>query len=160
MFRPEFETQKTETYRDNWHLTINSNKAAKTDEEANMIRNELRRVIEQIFEEFPNYIIGYYSKKVVGNSYYRNHPVQQPIEELVTNVKVIPKFEIGGYGHKIHAHILISFESSTDYIYRIETKALNEWIHNNIGALYLYVRHVPNGTQNVLEYIFKSQDLA
>lgn len=157
MFAPDFNLGKQNTLTDSWHLTINSNRTATSQEEAIKIRNELKAALEKIFDVFPKYLHAFLSRKAGGNKF--NFPIDTPVDELIipNSVKVIPKFEIGKYTHRIHSHTLVQFDTEDKYIYQIDTKGLNIWIHENIGPLYIHVRHIPNGIKNVLEYIMKDQ---
>jgi len=155
MFRPDFTAARDNILVDSWHITLNSNKAAHTKEIALEIRNELKEALIKIFEVFPRYLHAYLSRKYGGNRF--DYPINQSAEDLIIpgTVKVVPRFEIGTYTHRIHSHTLIQFETEDKYIYQVDINGLRQWIKDNIGPLYINVRHIPNSVKNVHEYIFK-----
>lgn len=158
MFRPDFNANRSTILTDSWHITVNSNKAVTSQAVAIEIRDELRQSLRRIFEVFPEYLHPYLSRKYGGNRF--NNPFDLTAEDVIIpgSVKVIPKFEIGGFNHRIHSHTLVQFQCEDRYIFQVDIAGLRQWIRDNIGPLHIDIKHIPNGTQNVLEYIFKNQD--
>lgn len=150
MFSQALEDNKNDTITHTFLLTINSNKAAKTVEDAQRYKRYMATQFRVMFEEFEQFVQIYKS-----GHYLHRKSSKKSFSDVADNVRVNPQFEIGGDLHRIHAHIVLKWDSSPKYFFQINMGLLRNWLRSNIGEVYANVRWI-KGDSELFRYINKS----
>lgn len=152
MFKRALEQNDNDNITHTFLLTINSNKAAKTEEEANNLKKFILKGLSSMFSSFEDFVEIYLS----GN-YLHKRKANVSFTDVAYDIKVNPQVEIGSKLKRIHTHIIIKWDSSPKYFFQINMRALKIWLHNNIGPVYCNVRWV-KGDSEIFRYINKGQN--
>ena len=150
MFAQALRDNKNDTITHTFLLTINSNKAARTQEEARQFRDHLASRLRSMFAVFEEFVQIYMSGK-----YIHRKPANKPFTEVATNLRVNPQFEIGTEQHRVHCHIVLKWDTSPDYFFQINMPHLRAWLHTNVGPVYANIRWI-KGDSELFRYINKT----
>lgn len=150
MFSQALEENKNDKITHTFLLTINSNKAARTQEDAERYKNHMMNHFRSMFGDFEQFVQIYKS-----GHYVHRKPAKKSFGDIAENVRVNPQFEIGGELHRIHAHIVLKWDSSPQYFFQINMQLLRNWLRSNVGDVYANVRWI-KGDSELFRYINKA----
>jgi hypothetical protein len=151
MFKKALEQNKNDSITHTFLLTINSNKAATSEEEATQYKNYLMKSLEKMFNVFEDFVDIY----LAGNHLHKKKAYVD-FNDIAEDVRVNPQFEIGPTQKRIHTHIVIKWDSSPTYFFQINLIKLRNWIESNVGSFYVNVRWI-KGDSELFRYINKSK---
>jgi len=150
MFKKALANNANNTITHTFLLTINSNKSAHTEEDATEYKNYLMSSLEKMFDYFETFV-----KIYISGHHIHKKPANVEFEDVAEDIKVNPQFEIGQKQKRIHTHIIIKWNSSPTYFFQIDMIKLRNWVHSNIGPLYVNVRWI-KGDSELFRYINKN----
>jgi hypothetical protein len=151
MFSEALEQNNNDNITHTFLITINSNKAAKTDIEAEQYKDYILSGLKRMFTVFEGFVEIYAS-----GHYVHKKRVNKTFKETCTNVKVNPQVEIGPELKRIHTHIVVKWDSSPKYFFQISLVKMREWILENMGPLYVNIRWI-RGDSELFRYINKQK---
>ena len=154
MFHEALKENNNDTISSTFLITMNTNKAATSQSEAEHYRSFLMSGIRRMFEDFEQfvdiYIAGYHVSRKKANI---------DLYDVITNVRVNPQIEIGSEKKRIHTHIIIKWDHSAKYYFQINMSKLRAWIETNIGPMYLNIRWIKMDS-DIFRYINKSKSIS
>lgn len=151
MFKRALDNNNNNNITHTFLLTINSNKAVTTEEEAEMLKRHLMNSLAKMFSVFEEFVDIY----MAGN-YIHKKKANVSFDDVAHDIKVNPQYEIGSKLKRIHTHIIIKWDSSPKYFFQINMASLKNWLNNNVGAVYCNVRWI-KGDSEIFRYINKAQ---
>jgi hypothetical protein len=151
MFKRALEQNNNNNITHTFLLTINSNKAARTEEEAENLKRAITKGLGLLFSSFEDFVDIYLS-----GTYSHKRPANVEFSDVAHDIKVNPQIEIGTKLKRVHTHIIIKWDSSPKYFFQINMRSLKIWLENNLGPVYCNVRWV-KGDSEIFRYINKAQ---
>lgn len=151
MFSEALEQNDNNNITHTFLITINSNKAAKTDIEAEDYKQHLLRGLQRLFGVFEGFVDIYAS-----GHYVQKKRINRPFKEIASNVRVNPQVEIGPEQKRIHTHIVVKWDSSPKYFFQINLAKMRGWMDENLGPYHTNVRWI-KGDSELFRYINKQK---
>ena len=133
-------------------LTINTNKAPKSEKGVKDMKRVLRRGLRRLLSQFDDFIdISRY------DDIYNTPLKSVRLLDVGRGLFVDPNIEIGEDRHMIHSHTMMNWSAPVKYSFRVNIKKLRRWLDRNIQpGMYVNVRFI-KGNQDIIRYIRKQQ---
>lgn len=133
-------------------ITINSNKAVKSVEAADELKNTILTGLRKLFSVFEEFVDIY-----KAGHYLQRKKASAPFSDICDNVKVNPQVEIGQEQKRIHSHIVVKWDSGPGFFFQINLQKLRRWVEQNMGPYHTNIRWI-KGDSELFRYINKSQN--
>mgnify|MGYP007122154680 CR=1 FL=1 len=150
-----FDDQLHSNVTSSFLVTMNTNRSFIDPDEAQQESIRMRRLVEEIFSNFDDYLIEYTKVKGSNNKIeMKPHPyadVDNP-----SNVTVSSHAEIGSAMHRLHVHTIVRFQHSPSLAYRVNVNKLRAYLRTQ-GIAHLDVKFIKDHAASAKAYVYKTR---
>lgn len=130
-------------------LTINTNNAYTTQEEALNAKKQLLGVLRRFMQDMESFIRIYKSKT-------NRKKVDVEFKNIAKDIDVNVGVEIGHLQKRLHTHIEIKWETLDPYFFQFSQTDINNWFKQRNLNYYVNIKWIAD-VNNVFRYIKKDQ---